>query len=491
MNYCTPEFLVFFGLVYAGYRLLLAHGRWPAAKGLLLAASYVFYAFWYYPYALLLLASTLVDFACGLGLGRARDLWQRRALLIVSLGTNLAILFCFKYLAFFVQAACRLLGLAGVGLDVPAWNILLPVGVSFYTFQTMSYTIDVYTGVSAPTRRFRDFALFISFFTQLVAGPVVRAREFLPQLVRPRRIRWAFIYWGGFLVILGCFKKMVLADNIAPYVDYFFQLEDYHLFHAHTCWLYLLAYAAQLYADFSGYSDIAIGLALLMGFRLPLNFYYPYLALGFRDFWRRWNISLSRWFRDYLYMPLSLAGRRSRKRGSSQLRQHWVALRSVVITMVLVGFWHGAGWQFLVFGLIQGVYLLIDHLLFRRLLERLAGAGARAATLGRGCVRLLTLLLMTYSFVFFRSGSFGQAWQITQAMFANWSPALASFQRNLYWIQYWGVVFALHLAVLLAGRHTTRRRFPKWVYFVTAQCMLLLILFNRGATTNAFIYFRF
>ena len=331
--------LVVFPLYYH-----LTH-RWQ--NRMLLVASYVFYGAWDYRFLALLLFSTLVDFIAARRItvseGRRRKAW-----LVTSLAVNLGLLGFFKYFNFFIDSANGLAGSFGIDPGFLRLGIVLPVGISFYTFQTMSYTIDVYRGKLEPAQSFRDFALFVSYFPQLVAGPIERATHLLPQIERPRRVDLRLLHEGIWLISWGLFKKAVIANNLAIVVDRTFASGAGATGAEYLIAIY--AFAFQIYCDFSGYSDIARGLAALMGIDLMVNFNSPYAATSPRDFWRRWHISLSTWLRDYLYIPLG------GNRGAL-----WQTYRALILTMLLGGIWHGAKWTFVVWGLYHGVWLSLHR----------------------------------------------------------------------------------------------------------------------------------
>ena len=343
MLFNSWEFWAFFPIIYFLYLVI------PSLRIqnlLLLAASYYFYAAWDWRFLSLIVISTVVDYICGQGIINAKSHWGRRAYLITSLTFNLGFLGFFKYYDFFVENMEELLVAIGFTPSNLWLNIVLPVGISFYTFQTMSYTIDIYRGNLRPTRNFLNFALFVSFFPQLVAGPIERAKHFLPQIERPRKLNSEQLSQGAWLIFWGLFKKIAVADNLAPIVDSIYA----NSMNATSAEVYLgtLAFAFQIYCDFSGYSDVARGLAKLMGFDLMLNFNQPYFALSPSDFWRRWHISLSTWLRDYLYIPLG-----GNRRGA---RRTYINL---AITMFLGGLWHGASWNFIWWGVFHGLILML------------------------------------------------------------------------------------------------------------------------------------
>ncbi len=341
-----PLFLGFFALVlFLHWRVLRGLA---ARKAMLLVASYVFYGAWDPRFLALIIASTLIDHQAALRIAqaarqRARDLW-----LLVSIVTNLGILATFKYFDFFAGSLTELAGAVGADLGSVTLDVVLPVGISFFTFQSMSYTIDVHRGVLEPRRGLLDVALFVAFFPQLVAGPIVRAAHFLPQLDVAHRAR--LVPWRAAVTLffVGFFKKAVLADSIAEPVDRYFA--DPGAFDAVSAVLAVVGYAAQIYLDFSGYSDMAIAAALMLGYDLGENFRFPYFARSVDDFWRRWHISLSSWLRDYLYIPLG-GNRRGRV----------LTYRNLLLTMVLGGLWHGAAWTFVAWGALHGVALALTR----------------------------------------------------------------------------------------------------------------------------------
>ena len=340
MSFTTSSFFAFCILFFSGYALL--RGR---ARGVfLLLASCYFYGSWDVRFLALLLASVLVDFSVGLALARAQGP-RRRLVLAISLAFNLGVLGFFKYAGFFVESAAELLARLGWSVPTPALDIVLPVGISFYTFQTLAYTVDVYRGRLAPCRDLLDFALYVMFFPQLVAGPIERPERLLPQMAAVSRQPWRPNWSGIALIAIGLFKKIVLADGVHAYAN---PLSSPGSAYPAALWFATYAFAFQIYWDFSGYSDIAIGLARLLGVELMTNFRAPYAATGPSDFWRRWHISLSEWLRDYLYVPLG--GNRD---GA------WRTYRNLFLTMLIGGLWHGAAWHFVLWGAFHGLLLIV------------------------------------------------------------------------------------------------------------------------------------
>ena len=327
-------FWAFFAVVLLVYRRLKHRGQ----NRLLLVASYVFYGYWDWRFLSLILLSTVVDYYVAIGIESSSDARRRKRLLCGSMLTNLGLLGVFKYFGFFAEEAVRVLNAVGMPASLPSLQVVLPVGISFYTFQTMSYTIDVYRGQTRAARNVLDFALFVCFFPQLVAGPVERSHRLMPQILNPRKETPGQFSEGLYHILFGLFKKVVIADNMARLVNTVFAVPVSQLTGA-ECLVGVYAFAFQIYGDFSGYSSMAQGLARWMGFNLMSNFRMPYLAVSPSDFWRRWHISLSQWLRDYLYVGL----------GGNRLGK-LMTYRNLLLTMVLGGLWHGAGWTFLVWG---------------------------------------------------------------------------------------------------------------------------------------------
>src|SRR5262245_17329425 len=396
MLFNSLTFVVFYVIVVTLYWSIRS---WQVRKNLLVLASYIFYGAWNPPFAALLFGTTAMDFWLGRQMAKARD-HSRRRWLVASLCMNLSMLGFFKYGNFLLQNFQWLLGRIGIVYQPPHLDILLPVGISFYTFHSLSYTLDIYRDVLKPTKSLRDFVLAVSFFPQLVAGPIVRAGDFLPQLVRPQPLRSGQFFWGLLLMTLGLFEKIVLADTLlSGSADRIFGYAGPLI--AVDSWLGVMAFAGQIFFDFAGYSTCAIGAALCLGFHLKDNFRFPYAAVGFSDFWRRWHISLSTFLRDYLYIPLG--GNRA---GAAR------AAINLVIVMFLGGLWHGAAWTFVVWGVVHGLFLVIDHLL-RNVLKDAAWTDNFMVKLLLG---LVTYAAVCFAWVFFRATDFPTAMRLLQAM---------------------------------------------------------------------------
>ena len=471
MLFNSLTFILFLGIVLTLYYLPLLN--WKGKKGMLLIASYLFYAAWNPPLVILLWISTAVDWWVGNRLYAAKDDKGRKSLLLISLVVNLGFLAFFKYGGFFLDNFLGLATLMGWDWQVAAPDIILPMGISFYTFQTMSYSIDMYYRRTQPAKTMLDFALYVTFFPQLVAGPIVRANTLIPQFYEPKRVSWDQFYWGSFLLSLGLFQKVVLADVfLADVSDAIFGAAG--MVHPLDAWVGTLAFSGQIFFDFAGYSTCAIGVALLLGIVLPDNFRYPYAAIGFSDFWRRWHITLSTWLRDYLYIPLG--GNRD-----GAVRTY----RNLMITMLLGGLWHGAAWTFVFWGFLHGLYLGVERYLRGRLTIEWTPMKRRMAA-------LFTYFLVLITWVFFRAPSFGKAGELLSAMFL--------LDRG-------GNVILQELAVVVVGlitigllvthwkmRDTSVRavaeKTPSWALGLAWAIMLVLIAVAQG-TGEQFIYFQF
>lgn len=341
MIFSSLTFFIFFIVVML---LLIVFSNQKIRRVILLLSSYFFYGSWDWRFLSLIIVSTIVDYISGKEIYKSKTSRRKKFFLVVSLCMNLGILGFFKYFNFFIGSANNLFG--SFGFNISTLNIILPVGISFFTFQTMSYTIDIYRKQLIPARNLLEFSIFVAFFPQLVAGPIVRAVDFIPQLERNIVIKKTNIILGLQIFIIGLVKKVLIADRLAYFVDYVFESQGE--FNSLTLWLAVISYGLQIYLDFSGYSDMAIGIARCMGFRLPVNFKMPYLSLNVTDFWKRWHISLSSWLKDYLY--ISLGGNRV-----SKIRTNI----NLLLTMTLGGLWHGASWNFVIWGLMHGIALII------------------------------------------------------------------------------------------------------------------------------------
>jgi alginate O-acetyltransferase complex protein AlgI len=467
------EYALFLPVVLGVYWLL----RHRQQNVLLLIASYIFYGWWDARFLGLMLVSTLTDYTVGRALGATSDERKRRLIFLVSLAVNLGILGFFKYFNFFADSAAEVLERLGLHASVPTLRVLLPVGISFYTFHGISYTFDVYRRTIAPTRDLLSFAVFISFFPQLVAGPIGRAQRQLPQFENPRtrpgaeQVRSAL-----FLILVGLFKKIAIADALAPFVERAFSSSDSA--GAVTLLVGAYAFALQIYGDFSGYTDIARGSARLFGVELLRNFDQPYLSRSITEFWRTWHMSLSSWLRDYLYIPLG-----GNKKG------RLATYRNLMITMILGGLWHGAAWTFVTWGGLHGLFLSV-HRRFGRpppMGDRPDPPPVRArdvwAILG-------TFHLVCLAWVFFRADSFGQAYNVLSG--------IVTFRGGPFPTE--GLRFLVFAAVAIAAIDLVQRNkrdetaLLRWTAPARGAAfgmMVLAIVLLSGGSPVPFIYFQF
>lgn len=473
MLFNSLTFVVFFVLVLALHNAPLS---WTTKKTNLLIASYLFYAAWNPPFVILLWISTVIDWHVAKRLFVEQAKNRRRVLLAVSVIVNLGLLGYFKYGEFLLENFIALAAMVGVEYQPPEWNIILPVGISFYTFQTMAYSLDVYLRRAEPSKSFLDFALFVTFFPQLVAGPIVRPTHLLPQFAVPRVATPKQLYWGLGLITIGLFQKIVVADGLlAMSVDAVFGAKE--MLHPLDAWLGTLAFSGQIFSDFAGYSTTAIGVALTLGFGLPDNFRFPYAAIGFSDFWRRWHISLSTWLRDYLYIPLG-----GNRKGN--LRTY----ANLLTTMLLGGLWHGASWTFVVWGGLHGLYLAAERWVKARF-----GGGTLWDTLGgKIFLAVLTYLLVNITWVFFRAGDFETAWRMIVTMLTFRTDG----EKVLYTVEIIQIVATIGMMLVIHWRmrdrklHEVIERLPSWFVGVAWGVLLTLIIITQGGS-DAFIYFQF
>ncbi|NNF07463.1 MAG: MBOAT family protein [Candidatus Eisenbacteria bacterium] len=478
MLFNSLTFVVFFFALLAFYYSLR---DWRLQKVLLLVGSYLFYAAWNPPFVILLWISTFVDWYAAKAMATHERRGPRIALLCVSLFANLGLLGFFKYGGFVLENFQNVVGFYGMTFEAAKPSIILPVGISFYTFQTMSYTLDVFLKRSKPSNSFLDFALYVTFFPQLVAGPIVRATHFLPQAATARRATRQMFSWGLFLMTLGMFQKIVLADiMLAPSAETVFGWARGPLATL-DAWLGVLAFSGQIFFDFAGYSTTAIGAALCFGFSLPDNFRCPYAAVGFSDFWRRWHISLSTWLRDYLYVPLG-GNRKGRIRTNVNL----------MITMLLGGLWHGASWNFVVWGGLHGGYLGAERFLKGRFGDKPWSQSLTGSWGGKVLLGAITYLLINIAWVFFRAPDFATAKLLLLSM-AGIIPDGAQVLSSLAMLKITVVIGALlisHCVHRSISVEAAAERLPGWAHGIVWAAMLILIILSQGSD-NAFIYFQF
>ena len=479
MLFNSLEFLVFFPIVIALYFAIPYRFRWI----LLLLASYYFYMCWNYKYVLLIVVSTVVDYTTGILLYRSSRKRLRKLLLLGSLLTNLGLLFFFKYFNFFGGAINSVFDKFNIFYDIPAYNFLLPVGISFYTFQTLSYTIDIYKGKQKPEYHFGRFALFVSFFPQLVAGPIERSVNLLPQFRQEFDFDYERVKNGLMLMGWGFFKKIVIADRLAEYVNIVYN--NPAEFEGIPNIIATFFFTFQIYCDFSGYSDIAIGAALVMGYRLMTNFRRPYFAMNISEFWKRWHISLSTWFRDYVYIPMG---------GNRVVKWRWYY--NLFITFLVSGLWHGANWTFVIWGAIHGFYLIfaIWTAKYREGFNRWIGLTNRPG-LFKFVQVFITFILVYISWIFFRANNVSEALFILKNHFILGGDQVV----NLFHIRADFAISFIAIAVLLLIDFLEERfelsfrlnklpRIPKWAMLVVFVCVLFVFaVWNE----TDFLYFQF
>lgn len=479
MLFNSLTFVAFSSLFFPAYFLLTGRARlW-----LILLASYLFYGWWDWRFLGLLWLSTVMDYSIGRLLGWQTNLHKRRALLIASVIVNLGILAIFKYFNFFVDTFQQLAQTMGFGVSWSTLHIVLPIGISFYTFQTLSYTIDVYRRVCEPEHSLLRFASFVALFPQLIAGPIVRAAHLLPQLRVDHRFEWDRVVSGAELVAWGYFLKLVLADTIGQQLSLNGSFEYPARFGGPGHLIGAVLFAFQIYGDFAGYSAIAIGLGRIMGFDLGINFRRPYLAWSFSEFWQRWHISLSSWLRDYLYIPLG--GNRG-----GVLK----TMRNLIITMFLGGLWHGAAWTFVIWGLLHGIYLVIWHA-GETLARRVAWLSSQAVQMwARVPLTVAVFALTTLAWVFFRSHSLGDATAIVRSIVKMDQASTLPWTLDRVGLAKCAIAIAIVLAVDIASEMRPVRDVYARAGVLRAACMVVVLwtIAVLGTYTGSeFIYFQF
>ena len=487
MLFNSIDFAIFLPIVFMLY-WFVTNKNLKLQNCLIVAASYLFYGWWDWRFLSLILFSTIVDYTVGRKLRIEENQTKRKILLWTSILVNLGFLGFFKYYNFFLDNFITAFTFFGQEIQGNSLNIILPVGISFYTFQTLSYTIDVYKRKLEPTKDFIAFSAFVSFFPQLVAGPIERATHLLPQFYKKRTFDYSKAVDGMRQILWGLFKKIVIADNCAEYANLIFNNSaDYS---GSTLVLGAIFFTFQIYGDFSGYSDIAIGTSRLFGFDLKQNFAFPYFSRDIAEFWRRWHISLSTWFRDYLYIPLGGS------RGGT-----WMKVKNTFIIFVVSGFWHGANWTFIVWGALNAIYFLPLLLTNnnRKNLETVA-QGKLLPSLKELSFMLLTFGLTVFAWIFFRAENIGHAWHYIQDMIIGLTTK-GGYIQSINFI-YWKIGFTIPLVILIfvliewlgrEGQYAISnlglKRKPSFRYAM--YYAIIIAIFWFGGKEQQFIYFQF
>jgi alginate O-acetyltransferase complex protein AlgI len=484
MSFASVVFCLFLPVVFV-LHYCCARRQWQ--NGVLLVASYIFYGWWDYRFCGLMLYSSLVDYAIGQKLATARSEAQRRALLVLTLVSNLGLLGFFKYFNFFADSLVLALAVVGVDVNPTTLNIVLPVGISFYTFQTLSYTLDIYRGQLQPRRNLLEYLTFVSFFPQLVAGPIARATHLLPQFAVARKFSPEAAAEGCRLILWGLAKKMILADNLGGIVSSAFD----HVPSASGAQLALatVCFTFQIYCDFSGYSDIAAGTASLFGIRLMRNFAYPYFSQSLSEFWRRWHISLSTWFRDYVFIPLG--GSRDTAERTS---------RNLLLTFLLSGLWHGAAWHFVAWGVLHGLYVMAARWLSRGMpAERPAVPGGESLLPSPQVLWRMTrtFFLVCVGWVLFRADSLAAAEEVYRRMVVQ--AVNPHFYSSLWRLvgENRTVLLALGVFIIVEwlGRFDWNplpiHRLPVAARWLSYTALFWAILYLGTQRSSDFIYFQF
>ena len=447
--------------------------KWTAKKWVLLIASYIFYGLWNPPLILLLWISTMIDWTAGNMLYKTNDKRKRKFWLFLSMFVNLGFLAFFKYGGFLLENFTAIVNVMGFDYNPVAPSIILPMGISFYTFQTMSYTIDMYYKRTEPARTFLDFALYVTFFPQLVAGPIVRSSELIPQFYEEKKASIKQFLWGIFLFTLGLFEKVVMADAfLSSTSDKVFGAGK--VLNVLAAWTGTLAFSGQIFFDFAGYSTCAIGIALMLGIFLPDNFRYPYASIGFSDLWQRWHISLSSWLRDYLYIPLG-----GNKRGPVR------TYINLMLTMLLGGLWHGAGWTFIIWGALHGLYLMIERYLKGHIRIKIN-------VVNGFFLALFTYFLVNITWVFFRAREFQTAIDMIGSMFFLHPDGekLLQYQDIIKIFAIITGLFLCHWFMRNTSVQQVADKTPKWLLGILWAAMIVLLAVAQGSSEQ-FIYFQF
>lgn len=481
MSFNSIDFAIFLPIVFVIYWTL--NRRLKLQNFFIVCASYIFYGWWDWRFLTMIFVSTLVDYFIGISLSKQRNESRRKLWLLASLIINLGILGYFKYYNFFLESLVGTFYLFGVEIKTNSLNIILPVGISFYTFQTLSYSIDVYRRKLEHTKDFIAFSAYISFFPQLVAGPIERATQLLPQFYTHRKFDYDKSIDGLRQILWGLFKKMVIADNSAEYANIIFNNSSEHS--GSTLILGALFFTFQIYGDFSGYSDIAIGVSRLFGFDLMQNFAFPYFSRDIAEFWRRWHISLSTWFRDYLYIPLGGS------RGDT-----WMKVRNTFLVFIVSGLWHGASWTFIIWGALNAIYFLPLLLLGenRNNLEIVAKGKLFPSVKEVICI-LITFSFTVFAWIFFRAENLAHAMDYIAEIFSSSTLSLPDFYGRKKALVIISIIFFFFLVEWL-GRESKYaierigmiwKRSIRWTFYY----LIMFLIITFSGQDQQFVYFQF
>ncbi len=487
MLFNSLDFAVFFPIVFVLYWMVSQNKT--ARNSLLLVASYVFYGWWDWRFLFLIFISSLIDFSIGQAIPKAEGSKKKKILLLVSLVVNLGFLCYFKYANFFIETFVDSFRLFGRELEVSTLNIILPVGISFYTFQTLSYTIDIYRKQLEPTKDALSFFTFVAFFPQLVAGPIERASHLLPQFYKTYKFNYNQVKSGLLLMAFGLFKKMVIADRVSVLVNQVYNNPE--AYYGYEVILATVLFAFQIYCDFSGYSDIAIGVGRTMGFDLMKNFKSPYLSKSITEFWRRWHISLSTWFRDYVYIPLG--GSRDGK---------YKTYRNLFLVFLVSGLWHGAAMTFIIWGAIHGVIIVLEKALFKQRKTIAEKLGFKTNTVSRKLFYIIiTFSIVCISWVFFRANNLKDALTILENGFnLQWYQILNFYELGLNAQEFWTAFFAILILVAFEWTHqkvsftkqlSSQPIVFRWVFYMLIVFTLIIFGVYGDMAPKEFIYFQF
>lgn len=474
MIFNSVVFLIFLPLVFLFYWFVFVKNL-KYQNLFILLSSYFFYGWWDYRFLSLIFLSTVVDYIIGLNIPKQDSEAKQKSLLLYSVLFNLSVLGFFKYYNFFVDSWIDMLSSFGYETkSIWTLNIILPVGISFYTFQTMSYTIDIYRNKLEPTKDFISFASYVSFFPQLVAGPIERASNLLPQILKNREFKYEQGVQGLRLILWGMFKKVVIADSLAPMVNDIFS--NYQDFGGGTLWLGAIYFAFQIYCDFSGYSDIAIGTSKLLGFELMSNFKFPYFSRNIGEFWRRWHISLSTWFRDYLYIPLG---------GSKEGKLK--SIRNIFMIFLISGFWHGPNWTFVVWGLFHAVLFIPSFIskTNRKYTTSIIAENSLLPSPKEFYQIGTTFILVTIGWVFFRSETVRDSFEYLNLMFLKFEFSIELILGLVYVIPFVFLEYQMRSDERILFRFNRFYRYTIYIVFT------LLIIFWFYGSKSEFIYFQF